>query len=699
MSDEEFNRVWQTYEEMERDGLGRTESRLRRKDGSVVHVMICLTPVQPHDIKSGVISTILDITDLKNAETALKESEEQYRTLVDNMQDCVYRCDLDGNLTFATPSAAPLLGYSSVEEMIGLNIAKDFYYLPEERERFLNILKTQYKVTNYEVVLKRKDGSPMIISTNSHFYRDREGSVIGIEGIYSDITKRKHAEEALKKSEELYRTLVAASPDAITVTDLSGRITLSSPKALELFAIPSEEQAVGRHVLEWVPDDDQREASVQAIQELFATGSTPHKEIVLRKDDGTVFEAEAHAAPLRAPDGTIWGGIFITRDITERKSLQAQLLQSQKMEAIGTLAGGIAHDFNNILMIIMGYANLLEAQLPEDHAVRNYVHQINSCTSKAANITRGLLTFSRKQSLELSPQSVNTIIRDIEKLLQRIVPEDVELTFALNQDVAIMADMTQIDQVLINLVSNAKDAMPKGGKLHIKTGTVQLGAEFRQANGFGEPGTYALISVTDTGLGMDEATQKKIFEPFFTTKEAGKGTGLGLSIVYGIIKQHGGYVTVSSQSGKGSEFSIYLPAAKLFVPETGQTPDDARGGTETLLLAEDNPDLRKIVKEILLKSGYTVIEAKDGEDAVKKYKECRETISLLILDVVMPGKNGKESYEEIREMKPSIRVLFMSGYTGDVVLDKGVHDAKVDFIAKPLSAQELLRKVREVLDR
>ena len=919
-SDEEYDRVGQAYKEMERDGLGMAEARFRRKDGNIIDVLICLSPINPHDSKAGVVATILDTTRLKQAEMALKQSEEQYRTLVGNMYDAVYRSDVDGNVIFTTPSAARILGYSSAEEIIGLNIARDLYYYPERREDLLRILREEGKVTNYEVILKRRDNRPIIISTNSQLYRDKEGNIIGVEGVYTDITDRKQAEEALRwktalleaqlnasldgilvvdetnrriitnrrlidlwkipqhilddeddtalltyvvsltkrpeeflqkvmylydhpyetgrdeiefrngmvldrysapvqdekghlygriwtfrditerkkaeeelreseerfrtliegapeaiflqtggrfiyvnpamvrllgaltpedllgkvqftwmapeyheatrarmklqletgkpvppaervylrfdgsrvpvestavpvringvdahlvflrditerkkaeeqlrQSEEMYRTLIAASPDAITVTDLSGRITLASRKALELCSVPPEQNALGRSILEWVPPDGQIEANA-ALQQLLATGISTPRELVLKRDDGSLFSAEIHGAPLRSADSIVRGAILIARDVTERNNLQAQLLQSQKMEAIGTLAGGVAHDFNNILTAIMGYAHLVQATMPEGHPVRAYAQEINNCTSKAANVTRSLLAFSRKQTIQLQPNSVNMILSDLEKLLKRLVPEDVTFTMSLHEDMIIMADMTQIDQVLINLASNAKDAMPRGGALHIETKMVEIGKEFRQAHGFGEPGRYAMISVADTGSGIDEAIQKKIFEPFFTTKEVGKGTGLGLSIVYGIIKQHDGYITVSSEPGKGTTFEIYLPTLKIESSQPKQAPIPAPGGTENILLAEDDAHVRRTVRDILHVSGYTIIEATDGEDAVKQYREHHSKIDLVILDVVMPGRNGKEAFEEIRKINPSIPALFMSGYTGESFL-------------------------------
>jgi two-component system, cell cycle sensor histidine kinase and response regulator CckA len=696
LSDEDYDRVGQLYKRTN-DAPGMVEARLRKKDGAVIQVLIGLSPVNPYDQKAGFIASVLDITALKSAETALKQSEEKYRTLIENMYDAVYRCDLDGNLSFASPSAARILGYRTEQEVMGLNIARDFYYFPEKREEFLRILKDQGKVTDYEVVLKRKDDNPVVVSTNTQFHRDKEGTIIGVEGVFSDITKRKHAEEALRQSEELYRTLAAASPDAIVVTDLSGRIVFGSKKSLELFATP-EGEGVGRSILDWVAPQDQTRAGA-ALHQLLTFGEAQYGEYLFVKCDGTPFDAEVHAAPLRSLHGMAEGAIFITRDVTERKNLQSQLLQAQKMEAIGTLAGGVAHDFNNILTAIMGYAGLIASRIRDDDEARSYVNQIQDCTSKAANVTRSLLAFSRKQTMQLQPHSMNMILRDLEKLLRRLVPEDVILTISLDEDVTIMADMTQIDQVLMNLISNAKDAMPKGGELRVEARAAEIGQAFRQTHGFGEPGRYAMISVTDTGSGMDKATRKKIFEPFFTTKEVGKGTGLGLSIVYGIIKQHSGYVTVSSEQGRGTTFEIYLPAVKMNIPETKQAHAPVSGGTETILLAEDEDHVREIVREILRVSGYTIIEAKDGEDALQKYREHRNEIDLFILDVVMPGKNGKEVYDEIRKIDSSVPALFMSGYTGDVVLDKGVQDIAVNYISKPILADDLLRKIREILEK
>jgi polar amino acid transport system substrate-binding protein len=320
---------------------------------------------------------------------------------------------------------------------------------------------------------------------------------------------------------------------------------------------------------------------------------------------------------------------------------------------------------------------------------------------RASNLTRGLLAFSRKQSISFRPESLNRIIGNVEKFLKRIIGEDIELKVSLaGRDLIVMADSGQIEQILVNLATNAKDAMPDGGQLIISTGTAELGPEFIRSHGYGQRGSYVLITVTDTGAGIDEKSRERIFEPFYTTKEVGKGTGLGLSIVYGIVKQHSGYITCYSEPGHGTTFKIHLPRVVRAVP--GRESDvylPVPGGSETILVAEDDVTVRSLVKEILHQYGYTVIEAVDGEDAIKRFAEHRDRVKLLILDVIMPKKNGKEVYLAIQRDNPGVKVLFASGYTADILSRKGVMEDSRDFIPKPISSPELLRRVREKLDR
>ena len=415
----------------------------------------------------------------------------------------------------------------------------------------------------------------------------------------------------------------------------------------------------------------------------------------------TPINLEIKSYPMKDAKGNIISVIETINDITERTALENQLRHAQKLKGIGQLAGGIAHDFNNILTAIIGYGNLLMTRLGGDEQSSRYLEDILAASERAAQLTQGLLAFSRKQIINPRAVNINEIVRSIERLLLRIIGEDIELKAMLShKDVIAMIDPGQIEQVIMNLCTNAKDAMPDGGILTIETETVEMDSEYVKRHGYGKEGKYVLLSVSDTGAGMDEKTKERIFEPFFTTKEVGKGTGLGLAMVYGIVRQHDGYINVYSEPKRGTTFKIYLPLIKAEVKEAkaaGAAPPC--GGTEVILLAEDDAGVRMLMKEVLEKFGYTVIEAIDGEDAVKKFKENKDKIQLLILDVIMPKKNGKQVYDEIMELKPDAKVIFSSGYTANIIQKKGILEEGINFILKPVSPQELLRKVREVLNK
>ncbi len=377
-----------------------------------------------------------------------------------------------------------------------------------------------------------------------------------------------------------------------------------------------------------------------------------------------------------------------------------KLVQAQKMEAVGTLAGGVAHDFNNILSVIMGLGNLMQMSIDRDDVHRPHIDQIVASSERAAELTRGLLAFSRKQRITLEPHKVNGVVTSTAKLLARLLPEDISLIINLaEEDTSCLLDVAQIGQVLMNLATNARDAMPHGGSLTIKTEAVRLDESFEKTHGFGRMGEYVKLSVSDTGTGMDVATMERIFEPFFTTKEVGKGTGLGLASAYGIVKQHNGYITVSSTLFKGTTFDIYLPLVDPLQQQKVPSAGEIKGGSETILIVEDDRDVRRMLTEILQRNGYTTIEAIDGDDAIRTHAEHKEHINLVILDVVMPGKSGKEAFDEIARVDPLVKAIFVSGYTGDVVIDKGIQSEGIDFLQKPISVRALLAKVREVLDR
>lgn len=391
----------------------------------------------------------------------------------------------------------------------------------------------------------------------------------------------------------------------------------------------------------------------------------------------------------------------LKRRAAENQQLEMQLRHSQKMEAVGQLAGGVAHDFNNILTAIIGYSTVLQMKMGEGDPLRRTVERILAASERAAELTRSLLAFSRKQVISLKPMDINRAILNVEKLLKRLIPEDIELRVTLtDKNPVMMGDAGQLEQVLMNLTTNAKDAMPDGGLLTIETQTADLDSSFVSLYGYGKPGKYAVIAVSDTGAGMDEETRKRIFEPFFTTKEVGKGTGLGLSIVYGIVKQHNGYINVYSEPGSGTVFKIYMPVDSSDIKESPVSrASQPAGGTETLLLAEDDKEVRDMNCAMLEGAGYKVITAADGGDTLNRFNENRDAVNLLILDVMMPKMNGREVYERAMKIKPDLKVLFTSGYPAEILGKNGVLDEGLNFIAKPTAPTALMAKIREMLDK
>lgn len=516
-----------------------------------------------------------------------------------------------------------------------------------------------------------------------------------LASLEQELAERKHTEASLRESEEKFRSLV----DNLDVgvyrnTGPHGRFIQANPAMVKIFGFDSLEEFMNVSVSDLYQNPDDRRLFVE---EVSCNGSIKDRELALKKKDGTPIWTSVSASIKYDEKGEIKWLYGVIEDITERKKLEEQLRQAQKMEAIGTLAGGVAHDFNNILTAIIGYASLVRLRMDESNPLRIYIDDILTSSEKAAKLTQSLLAFSRKQIISPKLVNLNEIVKRIDKLLLRVIGEDIEFKTILDHgELTVMADSGQIEQVLMNLATNARDAMPDGGILTIKTERVEIFG----LHSYIKPGAYAVVSVSDTGKGMDEMTKQRIFEPFFTTKELGKGTGLGLSIVYGIIKQHNGEINVYSEPGRGTTFKIYLKlvAAKSVSAEAAPLPP-LIGGTETLLIAEDDNDVRGLMKNILREFGYTVIEAVDGEDAVTKFVENKDKIKLLILDVVMPKKNGKEAYEEIRKLNGDIRVLFSSGYTSDIIHQKGILDEGVNFISKPVTPHLLLSKVREALTR
>ncbi len=516
-----------------------------------------------------------------------------------------------------------------------------------------------------------------------------------IEDSQRELAERKKAEESLRK----LSVAVEQSPASIVITNTAGIIEYVNPHFTMLTGYrPEEVIGLTPGVLK---TGNTSSEEYRQLWETILSGGEWRGEFLNRKKDGDQYWEQALIAPIRDEKGIISHFIAIKEDISDRKRLENQLRHSQKMEAIGQLAGGIAHDFNNILTAIIGYATILQMKIDIHSPIKNTADQILAAAERGAGLTQGLLAFSRKQISNLNRVDLNEIIKRVEKLLVRLIGEDIRISSILTQqELPLIADSIQLEQVLMNLATNARDAMPNGGNITIRTEVVTIDSYFIQSQGFGEQGTYATLSFSDTGSGMSEETIKRMFEPFYTTKEIGKGTGLGLSIVYGVIKKHGGYITCKSSPGNGTVFCIYLPLTldmKGAQAEDGDTTPFC-GGHEVILLAEDDETMRMLTKELLEEFGYTVIEAEDGHQAMEKYRALNAKIQLVILDAIMPGMKGMDVYREIHKINPHTPVLFCSGYNLDMIKGDDKLDQNLHFIAKPFVPKELLMKVRKVLE-
>lgn len=542
-----------------------------------------------------------------------------------------------------------------------------------------------------------KDGNARHIETNAYPLKDPSGEVTAAIETLVDVTELVTLEEQLVEVKDHYQKLYDDAPDMMHSIDREGNITICNQTELKALGFKAEE-IIG-YALKDLIVPEERDTCARKMEALKTDGLF-EGEITLLAKDGRRIPVFIRSKAIYDKDGGFLMSDAVLRDITEKKNLEAQLFQAQKMEAVGLLAGGVAHDFNNILTVIVGYGSLLLKKTEADTTARGYVEQVLSAAERATNLTQNLLAFSRKQIINPKSVRLSEVIKHLEKFLVRVISEDIELKlFLAPQEASVLSDTSQLDQVLMNLATNARDAMPDGGTLVIETELVEFDADYVRRHVFAKLGKHMLISVTDTGKGMDAKTKEKIFEPFYTTKEVGKGTGLGLSMVYGIIKQHNGYINVYSEPGKGTTFKIYLPVIEQEAEQlvTAVLPP-VTGGTETILLAEDAVMVRDLAKNILEEFGYHVIVAENGVDAVEAYK-AHPGIALLILDVIMPGKNGKEVYTEIRGLRPDIKALFMSGYTANIIHKKGILDSATEFISKPFSPNAFLRKVRDVLDK
>ena len=646
-------------------------------------------------LEGGVV-VFRDITAFKRSEEALRRERDWAAAVVDTVASLVIVLDDRGRIVSLNRACEEAAG-RTFEEVRGR-----FFWevvLPPEEVAAVRVLFEDLRAgqfpKQYENHWVASDGSRHLIAWANTALVASDGKVEFIIGTGTDLTGRRQTEDELRRANHLLRVVIDTSPLAIVSMDFSGNVR-SWNRAAELMFGWLEQEVLGQP-FPIVPEDD--EAFFRNnLDRLHRAETIAGIERQRRRKDGTSIDVALWNAPQLDAEGNVIGGISVIADMPDRKRLEEQFRQAQKMEAVGRLAGGVAHDFNNLLTVIGGYTQMLLEAMQPDHPLRPSLEEIDRASSSAAALTQQLLAFSRRQIVTPRVLDLNQLVAGMDNMLHRLIGEDVELvTLRPPQLPNVRVDAGQIEQVLMNLVVNARDAMPRGGTITIETAVAEFGE--RNPDGVG-PGRYVVLSVADTGRGMTEETKLHIFEPFFTTKGRGKGTGLGLSTVYGIVKQSGGEVTVASAPGEGATFRIFLPAVERAAAAgvCGTPAPERKQSTETVLLAEDEEGLRKLIRGILESRGYTVLLAGDAREALAWCERHPGPIHLFLADVVMPGMSGQDLAKLAARLRPRLKVLYMSGYTEHAVLEDGALDSGAAFLRKPFSPEALLSKIREVLD-
>lgn len=714
-----------------------------RPDGKKIWLLVSSSPISYNGEFQGHLFMATEITERKNTENMLRESEERFRILFEQSPIGGVICDMNANIVASNQAASKMLGYNQ-DELKQLRIM-DFEVVLKEDEILGIHEKSSDSLENFQFETKHRTKSGeiknvLVTSTNLHI----DGQEFGFAS-FLDITERKNAVEALSKSESRLQKLY----HIISNSELN-----SSDRIKKLLRLGIDEFAIENAFIGEIKNNNYRVVEVVSVTDFISVGfvcdlRNTFCEEVLQRNDLVVIEDAANTSWCNHPahkilgtqvylgipieiSGKLYGTLcfssnnslkasftkgdceflrlmaqWINAELTRRNAEEAlrlseeQLLQVQKLESVGRLAGGIAHDFNNMLTAINGYSDLTLNQIGENDRLRHNIVEIKKAGERSAALTQQLLAFSRKQILKPKIININQTVSDISALLGRLIGEDISLIkildFAVNP---IEVDPGQLSQVIVNLAINARDAMPKGGSLTIETKNVQYDDKSAKKIFGGKAGQYVLISVSDTGVGMTKEVKSRLFEPFFTTKDVGEGTGLGLATVYGFIKQSDGYITVDSKPGEGATFNIFLPCVKQNIESEKKESARVKSktGAETILLVEDEAILRKLSKDILLSSGYQVIEATDGKEALEMFENENPSIDLLLTDIVMPQMNGYDLWEHLNAKKPDLKVLFTSGYTGEMIFRSGIKDDETNFLKKPFSIDELTRKIREILD-
>ncbi len=658
----------------------------------VVQGLVCLVLIFD-------IYTIFQQLQIHRMRGRLAEREELFRLIGENAADMIAVVDMDGRRIYNSLAYQKILGYSS-EELQNSSSLDQIH--PDDRERVQEAAAEARQTgigKNLEYRIRHKNGTWLVLESTSSVIRNAKGEAEKLVIVNRDITERKRASEALRFSEISFRSVIENAPYGIYRASASGKLLLVNPALQKMLGYESQAELLRVNLASDIHRDP---LEYQKLNDLFASQEEfTDVKVEWKRKDGTPLTARCTGWLVKhSGEGADYFEVF-AEDVTEQCLLERQLRMAQKMEAVGRLSGGIAHDFNNLLGVILGYSQVLKRTLPAETPFFDYAEEIEKAGQRAAALTRQLLAFSRQQVLAPAVLDLNSLISEMEKLLPRLIGEDIQIVMALDPEIGrVKADQGQIEQVVMNLAVNARDAMPQGGKVVVATANATLDEAYTRHHPGSKSGEYVMLSVTDTGTGIDSETLAHIFEPFFTTKERGRGTGLGLATVYGVVKQSGGYVWVESELKKGSTFEIYLPRIEEPVSVIGPAPPSVGTfrGAETILLVEDADALRKLTRMLLAQNGYRVLTAADGAKALLMTQQDPERIDLLLTDVIMPEINGRELVERLKPLQPSMKVLYMSGYTDDALMDHGVLESDTHLLHKPFSEEDLIRKVREVLD-
>lgn len=688
----------------ERPGIHTYEAIYRRKNGGVFAGVLRIQFIA--NILSGFIE---DVTQRKRVEEELRKAERRFRDMLDTVRLLAMTLDAQGRVTYCNPYLLELTGRSAKE-----TLGNDWFALftpPEtqdaRREDFFRGVRDGHVPNYHESEIVIRNGERRLVAWNNTVFRDAKNQITGTADLGEDITERKRMERDLRESEERYRTLFETMLPGVILQDETGNIISANPAAERILEIPLDRMreippfSLFQDAIH--EDGSPFPPGTQAPSMAIRTGETIRDSVMgIPVPGGDTHRWIVLSAVVIRGDGGLSTRIFTTfEDITEQKRLTSQLIQAQKMETVGRLAGGIAHDFNNLLTIINGNAEMALLVLPPENPIRESIHDISTAAERAAVLTRRLLAFSRRMDAEPSLVNFNTLLLDMNRVLRRLIRENIEIVSLPGENLwTVRIDPVQFEQILVNLVVNSRDAMTEGGKITIETGNTVLDEDFVLANPGATAGEFVLLSVRDTGTGMDAKTLARIFEPFFTTKEVSGGSGLGLATCMSIVKQYGGYIQALSTPGKGTVMNVYFPRVpEPAAPETpGERGQETLTGTETMLVVEDEPDVRSLTVRALTEQGYTVLEADYGEEAIRIAEQKKSEIDLLITDIIMPRMGGKELAERLRKQLPGLKVIFMSGYVPDPAVRTGIIKTGDGFLQKPFTPTILLRHIRRILD-